>query len=339
MIKILMDLMAFLRTVAPLITTLVIFTLLFVLLSKSIKKHANIYYAGFSIPFFLYLIPVILGWCGVQMEFSFITVPVVGEIVRDYIHMGSFGFPLLIIIMYIGALDPKISWVKKLYSIRKELSIISGFPVLTHSIVRVVNNLPNALKYFTDNEGYLASAPTISELGAGFTNFSYVLGITMVIIYLPLWITSFDSVNRRMGGVKWKKLQKWSYVLYATLFIHAMGIQIGGMLNPRQIPRPTTEVVAANTVACGDNAKAGSSESNSTGQNVQEAGRKGNNPQAVVASPMGRRAPSVGIPDITVSQQTRHKIHIVSLILIFGSYLYLRLRKAKNDAFKTFENS
>ena len=350
-----MDLMVFLRTTAPLLTTLVIFTLLFILLSKSIKKHANIYYIGFSIPFFIYLIPAILGWCSVDMEFSFIRVPVLGEILRDYIHMGSFGHPLLIIIMYTGALDPKVSWVKKLYGIRKELSIISGFPVLTHSIVRIVNNLPDSLKFFTNNAEYMENARVASELGAGISSFSFALGVVMVAIYLPLWVTSFDSVRKRMEAVKWKKLQKWAYVLYTTLFIHAMGIQTGGMLNPRgeQAPRAATEVVAAGTQRNGgrtqlqanpenrerpqerqpSNADAGSGERNN-GQNVQGAAGQGNSQQAVVVPPRGGRAPSVGIPDIKVSQQTRQKIHIGSLILIFGSYLYLRLRKAKRDAAK-----
>jgi len=331
MIKILMDLLVFLRTTAPLITTLVVFTLLFILLAKSIKKHAKIYYIGFSIPFFLYLIPAILGWCGVEMEFSFIRVPVLGEILRDYIHMGSFGHPLLIIIMYTGALDPKFSWVKKLYSIRKELSIISGFPVLTHSIVRIVGNLPDSLKFFTNKAEYLENTIVASELGAGISSFSFVLGVVMVAIYLPLWVTSFDFVRKRMGGVQWKKLQKWSYVLYVTLFIHAMGIQIGGMLNPRggQASRPATEVVATDSQRSGDRQPSGE-RNNAGGQNVQRTSQGNNQPTATTQ----RRAPSVGIPDIKVSPQARQKIHIVSLVLIFGSYLYLRLRKAKRDSEK-----
>ena len=326
-----MDLLVLLRTAAPLITTLVIFTLLFILLSKSIKKHSKVYYAVFSIPFFLYLIPTILGWCGIKMEFSFITVPVLGEIIRDYIHMGSFGHPLLIIIMYTGALDPKLSWVKKLYSIRKELSIISGFPILTHSLARIINNLPNSLKYFTNNAEYMENTRVVSELGAGFTNFSYVLGIVMLAIFLPLWITSFDSIHKRMGSVKWKKLQRWSYVLYATLFIHAMGIQIGGMLNPRQAPpRPATEVVATASQRSGDRQPSGE-RNNAGGQNVQGATGQGNSQPTATTQ---RRAPSVGIADISISLQARQKIHIVSLVLIFGSYLYLRLRKAKKDSEK-----
>jgi hypothetical protein len=42
--------------------------------------------------------------------------------------------------------------------------------------------------------------------------------------------------------------------------------------------------------------------------------------------------PAKGLSDIKVSAPVKGYIHIISLILIFGSYLYLRLRKAKRDA-------
>lgn len=247
MVKLLIDLLDFLRTCAPLLTSLAVLTLICILLSKSIKKYSKVYYIILAIPFVLVALPFIARLFGIEMA-GFVRIPFLGEIIRDYIHMGTFGHPLLIIIMYMGALDPKIPAVNKLMSIRKELSIICGFPVLTHSLIRVVNNFPNALKFFTNNEEYLANTKVVSELGAGISSFSYVFGILMVILFIPLWVTSFGAVRRRMGQTKWKKLQRWSYVLYATLFIHAMCIQIGGMLNPRggHAPRQAAVETIAN---------------------------------------------------------------------------------------------
>ena len=266
MVKLFIEFFEFLRSTAPLLTSVAFFTLASILLAKSIKKHSLIYYIVLAIPFLMVAIPAVFRWFGIQ-TFSLTSVPVLGQIFRDYIHMGALGHPLLIIIMYMGALDPKIPAVKKLMSIRKELSIICGFPILTHSIIRVTANFPNGLKFFTNNEEYLATTRVVSELGAGFSSFSFVLGILILALFLPLWITSFDPVHKRMGTKNWKKLQQWSYVLYVTLFIHAMGIQIGGMLNPR-----------------------------------------------------GGAAPV---------QTTQQYIHLTSLVLIYGSYLYLRLRKAR----------
>jgi DMSO/TMAO reductase YedYZ heme-binding membrane subunit len=112
-----------------------------------------------------------------------------------------------------------------------------------------------------------------------------------------------------MGGVQWKKLQKWSYVLYATLFIHAMGIQVGSMLNPRGgrgEARPAVEITATT---------------------AKPPIRS--NPELQGGAGRGGHQQSMGFADIQVGSQTKRYVHIASLLLIFGSYLYLRLRKAR----------
>ncbi|MDR0370458.1 MAG: ferric reductase-like transmembrane domain-containing protein [Prevotellaceae bacterium] len=323
MVKTLIDLVEFLRLCAPLLTSTAIFALLSTLLAKSIKKHAKVYYLILATPFILVAIPVIARWFGAEMT-GFARLPVLGEILRDYIHMGTFGHPLLIIIMYIGALDPKKIFVKKLMSIRKELSIIVGFPVLTHSLIRVTNNFPNSVKFFTNNADYLQNTKVVNELGAGISNFSFILGIVMLAIFLPLWVTSFSSVHRRMGNKKWKKLQKWSYVLYATLFIHAVGIQAGGMINPRG---GTAKPAAETVIMQGQNGR----ESHPERPTPVENNKSDKNSEPVHPSSNGRMS-SQGIKAIEVSRETKQVIHLTSLFLIYGSYLVLRLRKAKKAA-------
>ncbi|MDH6341520.1 DMSO/TMAO reductase YedYZ heme-binding membrane subunit [Parabacteroides sp. PFB2-12] len=268
MIKILIDLLSFLRTTVPLLFCVAVFALLFVWLAKSIKRYYYIYYTLFAIPFLMVVVPSLLRMIGVETSFNFTRIPVLGELLRDYIHMASLGHPLLIIIMYMGALDVKNPYVKRLMSIRKEISILSGFPILTHSWIRVLNNFPKALKYFTDHSAFMENPRVTSELGAGITNTVLVLGIVMLVLFLILWISSFDVVHKRLGGIRWKKIQRWSYVLYALLFIHAMGLQVGRMVSS------TT--------------------------------------------------------DITVKQW----ISVSSLLLIYGSYLILRVRKARKKGEK-----
>jgi DMSO/TMAO reductase YedYZ heme-binding membrane subunit len=315
MVKLLLDLIQFLNTLAPLLVALGVLTLLAVLLSKSIKKHAVIYYIAFALPF----IPFFLRLFGLEV-FSFSRIPLLGGVARDYAHAGTLGFPLLVIIMYTGALDAKIPWVKRLMSIRKELSIISGFPIFTHAIVRF-NQGVNGLRFFTDNEAYAAGGRVTSALGAGLSSFSFALGILMLALFFLLWITSFDFVRERMGGVAWKKLQRWSYVLYAMLFIHAMGIQTGGMLNPRGgrvQARPAVEVVA--TAADAPAARGG---------NRLQPPDNNTRTEATPPAIRGGRQQTPGFADINVDSQTKRYVHIASLLLIFGSYLYLRLRKAR----------
>ncbi|MDR3141043.1 MAG: ferric reductase-like transmembrane domain-containing protein [Tannerellaceae bacterium] len=329
MVKIIIDLLEFLRSCAPLLTSLAVLTVLCILLSKSIKKHATAYYLVLAIPFALVALPFTCRMVGIETV-SFTGIPVLGELVRDYIHMAAFGHPLLIIIMYMGALDPKIPGVKKLLSIRKELSIISGFPVLAHSLIRVTNSIPSSFKFFADHAGYMANTKVASEWGAGISSFSFLLGLIMLLIFIPLWVTSFDSVRKRMSNVKWRKLQKWAYVLYATLFIHAMGIQAGGLLNPRGggAPRPATVEV---TVA--ENARPAADEHSGHSEQRETVKPDQNRQSAQTARPAtGGHMPAKGLSDIKVSAPARGYIHIISLILIFSSYLYLRLRKAKRDA-------
>ena len=345
MIKVLMDLLVFLRTTAPLLTSLVIFTLLFILLSKSIKKHAKIYYIVFSIPFLMQAIPTILRWCGVEMEFSFIRIPILGEIIRDYIHMGAFGHPLMIIIMYMGALNMRNPYVKRLMSIRKEISIISGFPIFTHSLVRVANNFPDSLKYFTNHAEYMDSPRITSELGAGISSFSLVLGIVMLVLFIPLWFTSFESIRKRMGAIKWKKLQRWSYGLYAMMFIHAIGIQAGGMISRNAITAdqsPKTELVAealqnrqrersadSTTETNRNRGERPPSESNEARQGRRPGAEGDSTPTRQQSGGGGRRVPTKGIADFKVSASARQYISIGFLLLIYSSYLFLRVRKAR----------
>lgn len=97
---------------APFLISLIILTVIILILAKSIKRHKRIYYIITSIPAVLYIIQAIVLLTG--SSFSFYEVPVVGEIMEVYAHMVYFGFPLLVIIMFIGALNAKNRNVRKL---------------------------------------------------------------------------------------------------------------------------------------------------------------------------------------------------------------------------------
>jgi hypothetical protein len=200
----------------------------------------------------------------------------------------------------------------------------------------MTSSFPRALNFFIDSE---ASGRAANSLGAGISNFSFVLGVLMLALFILLWVTSFDFVHKRMGNVKWKKLQRWSYVLYATLFIHAIGIQAGSMLNPgrgREAPKPAVEVTAvtADTPDHGNRGNPELQERTDRGGRgdrnaVQPAADNGNRTGEASQAGRGEHRQSPGFADINVGMQTKRYIHIASLLLIFGSYLYFRLRKAR----------
>ncbi|MDR1222994.1 MAG: hypothetical protein LBL07_08990 [Tannerella sp.] len=331
MIKVLIDLLSFLRTTFPLLFCTAVLALLSILLAKSIKKYYYIYYTLFAIPFLMVVIPSILRMCGLETSLNFNRIPVLGEILRDYIHVAALGHPLLIIIMYIGALNASNPHVKKLMSIRKELSILSGFPILTHSWIRTLHNFPESLKYFTAHAEFIENREITNAWGAGITHAALVLGIVMLALFLILWIISFDALHKRLGGRKWKQIQKWSYVLYALLFIHAMGLQAGRMVTG-SASGPRTEITAHAPAA-------GNIPDSRDGERRQEnaaapAARRGEDRNAQ-AAPRGHggggggRTPAISLADIQPGQAARQWIAVSSLLLIYGSYLILRIRKAR----------
>jgi DMSO/TMAO reductase YedYZ heme-binding membrane subunit len=212
--------LTFLADRCPLLVSSIVLTGIFLLLAKSIKKHSARYYIAFAIPAILYFVQEVLLLTKTGSGFR--GVPVIGELIREYVHASGFGFPLLVIIMYVGALPPQNVNVKKILMIRKELSIISGFPILVHSFVRIMHNLPASF----EKQTWIKNG-----VGGGLSNASYLLGILMVVLFVVLWITSFDSIHKRLGAKKWKKIQNGSYVLYAMLFVHSILIHTGRMLS------------------------------------------------------------------------------------------------------------
>jgi DMSO/TMAO reductase YedYZ heme-binding membrane subunit len=351
MVKLLLDFIQFLNALAPLLLSLAVLTLVFLLLAKSIKKHAAIYYFVFAIPALLFLLRQVFSSYGVTaLDFS--RGSVIGGILREYVHAGGFSFPLLIIIMYIGALPAQNKYVKRLMMIRKELSIISGFPMLIHVWVRLRMAFGSFDYFFGSSE-----AAVRSSVGAGISNAVYMLGVFMAALFLVLWVTSFDVVHKWLGGVRWKKVQQWSYVLYAMLFIHAMGIQVGSMLNPRGgrgAARPAVEVAAA-AASAPDSRSAenpGLRQRPERGEHGEKRGERGDGIAAQPAAENGNRETGAATPtagrgerqqsqaaaSVSVSPQVKRYVHIASLILIFGSYLYLRLRKAKRNALRAKKN-
>ncbi len=440
MVKFILDLLTLANNLVPLFFSLAVLTALCLLLSRSIKRHAGLYYLIMAIPFVLTALPFILGKLGIDAP-KLNGVPVLSYFVRDYIHMGTLGFPLLVIIMYMGALDTRHKWVGRLMSIRSELSIIVGFPVLTHTLIRCFASLPGGWRFFFDQDAYLAERPVRSMLGAGLSSFAFVLGVVMAVLFLVLWVTSFPAVRRRMGQVRWKGVQRWAYVLYAMLFVHAVCIQTGGLLNPRgskggdKDARPmaqqagtggapaegrtlamnasadrTPQADKAEAPAPVENAAPASAPARPKGE--RPAGRGGQRPDAAEASEgehrdsqrpeaaersgkgkpeAAQRAEATGRPDkgkrnmaqpteaagrseraeagnreaaqrpegaargergdkgvaadkggerkqgfsladVEVDRTVKSYIHLISVILVFGSYLVLRIRKARRDA-------
>lgn len=113
----------------------------------------------------------------------------------DPFIQGFVGLSIFYVVMLNGALKDKSKLRIKLFGIRREYSII-GFILIT----------PHATKYLLEWLQGDISFPLWGVIGYG--------------IMIPLFITSFYSVRKKMSRYAWVALQKFAYLSYIALFIH-----------------------------------------------------------------------------------------------------------------------
>ncbi len=329
MIKTFLDLIEFFNSNFPLLLTLAVYTPLAVILAKSIKKYDTAYYWVFGVISFFFIIPVTCRLLGITLPFNMRGIPIIGMAGSELSSAANFIHPILIIIMYMGALSPKIPAVGRLMSIRKELSIIVGFPVLAHCMKRVFSTFLEGWAFFFNHEEYMSNPRVVSVLGSGIQSFAFVLGIVMTVLFLVLWITSFDSVHRKLGAKKWKSVQRWSYGLYAMLFLHSLCLETGGLITynarmEQQAQKAKTEIVSSAPQGAG----AAAVQNNVAATQPQG---KGGAAQAQAAPAGHGKSRSFAFADIEIPRNIKSWIKIFILISIYGSYLYFRLRKARRS--------
>ena len=121
---------------------------------------------------------------------------------------GALPTAMFIAVMYLGALDAKKPSVSKLLGIRGELSIIASILTLGHNIIYGKKQFVNL---FTNP----SEMPTQALIAS-------IISILMILIMVPLMITSFKAVRKKMRAAAWKKLQRWAYVFFALIYAHVM---------------------------------------------------------------------------------------------------------------------
>ncbi|WP_026887604.1 ferric reductase-like transmembrane domain-containing protein [Clostridium beijerinckii] len=196
------------------ICTLILVTILSLLFTSSIKKHYYLYYSlavGIAIITSFYEILRITS--DAKLEGVILTLEKTS--IRGLISVSFF-----ILVMYAGALNQKWTITKKLRSIRAELAIIGSIMLLPHGIVYcirfIILKLPKIISEGTFPILYL------SYIGVGIIGF---------IVMIPLFITSFKKIRRKMQGKQWKRLQRWAYLFYFLTYLHILLI----LLNEKEI--------------------------------------------------------------------------------------------------------
>lgn len=125
-----------------------------------------------------------------------------------FLTKGGLAFAFFTVIMFIGILSKKTNFAKVMYGVREELSIMGSVLLIPHSI----KFLPFFYKIdFFRNE---------------YSIIFYTVGMLAFLIIIPLFITSFKNIRKKMQVRSWKKLHKLSYLVYITMYLHFIVVSL-----------------------------------------------------------------------------------------------------------------
>ena len=178
------------RLIACLITALVFFYLL----EKPIKKHATLFYIATVI---ISVLSVLAPKKGLPF--------VIDYLVKNILARGTLAGALFILVM-VASVCHAAKLRGLLLRTRGEMAIIAALLTLIH-------NISYGKHYF------VALFTKISDLDAP-RIFAAVLSLVMIVLLIPLTLTSFMVIRKKMNPKKWKSLQRLSYLFYGLLFIH-----------------------------------------------------------------------------------------------------------------------
>ena len=167
---------------------------------KFIKKNANLCYIIAAV-----ISIILITFEYTKLSFSF---PLWLNNILSIFTRSAFSTALFIVVMYTGALKNGSKLIKILMPIRAELSIIASILTLGHNIIY--------------GKTYFVKLFTNPESIKGNVLLAAIVSLILILIMLPLMITSFQKVRRKIQPKKWKKLQRTAYLFYGLIYVHIM---------------------------------------------------------------------------------------------------------------------
>ena len=131
-----------------------------------------------------------LAWVLLAAVVFFQKLPFLLPFIKGYI-----GFSLFYVVMITGALNPKWKLTRKLQSVRAPYSILGFIFLLAHPL----HYAPEVLS-------------GVREIP--------LPGVIAFLVMVPLFVTSYMVIRKRMKAKTWKNLQKLAYISYAFILIH-----------------------------------------------------------------------------------------------------------------------
>lgn len=171
------------------------------LFADQIKKHAVA----------CYVLSIIIGvgiFAYSQLGLKEYIPAFVNKYIVSLFLKSSLSTALFTIVMYTAVLDKSKAFTKKLYRIRGEISIIACILTLAHNIIFGRNYFKIL---FTDPRSF--ETPKL---------IAAIISVILIVLMLPLMITSFRCVRKKMNYKVWKNVQRLAYVFYGLIYVHVM---------------------------------------------------------------------------------------------------------------------
>ena len=156
-----------------------------------------------------------------QLEALPSTAPLLDAVVQ-LVTSAYTGVCLCFIVMFAGALE-RTPWVKRLLSVRSELSVIAGIVIAAH-LVRVAGFLALSL---TPMWPRIWGQPAAGVMFAA----AVVVGLPLTATFLVPWITSFKAVRKRLSAKTWKRTQLLAYPFVALMAAQGFLLAVGHLLH------------------------------------------------------------------------------------------------------------
>jgi DMSO/TMAO reductase YedYZ heme-binding membrane subunit len=129
---------------------------------------------------------------------------------REYflflLQSNNLAMGLFTIVMFTGAFKEHSALRKALIPLRAELSIIASLLCIGHIVNYGGSYLDQLLSSMT--------GMPVSRLSAT------LIAFLLVIVLIPLVVTSFKAIHARMAPKTWKRIQALAYPFYLLVFLH-----------------------------------------------------------------------------------------------------------------------
>ena len=178
-----------------LLITLVVVAVLSWALARPLCSHSMLFY----------LAAVALAGAGAYLTIAPPAVLPLRE-VAFVVQKGYVAFALFAVVMMMGVLDKRSAVRRRLQPVRAQLSLLGTILIAGHIGFYAV--------VYLEILGSVGASNPFAV--AGFTS-----AVALVVLLVPLAVTSIDVVRRRLGAMPWKRLQRLAYPFFALILVHA----------------------------------------------------------------------------------------------------------------------